>query len=258
MIGAWVLLGLCTMLLVTGITKIDPSLYEAAKLDGAALAGVHLDHRPGPSAGDRRLRDGHGHRGAWRASTSSISRPAAGPGCRPTVPGLEIYRLAFAHRQVGLASALAVVLMVLVIVCDPPDPVVHAEDAEARKGATSGIVRRGRILVGLMFVTLLALHHDVLGLAGAVGKLSARPAMAVRAAMAELRRGVRGREHGSAAAFQHLIIAVFVVPVSVLIANPRGLRPRRRLPRAASTLHLPALRPRPDLAVRGGHHAALL
>ncbi len=34
-IGAWVLLGLCTMLLVTGITKIDPSLYEAARLDGA-------------------------------------------------------------------------------------------------------------------------------------------------------------------------------------------------------------------------------
>ncbi len=34
-IGAWVLLGLCTMLLVTGITKIDASLYEAARLDGA-------------------------------------------------------------------------------------------------------------------------------------------------------------------------------------------------------------------------------
>ena len=38
-----------------------------------------------------------------------------GPGIQTTVPGLEIYRLAFAHRQVGLASALAVVLMVLVI-----------------------------------------------------------------------------------------------------------------------------------------------
>ncbi len=30
-----------------------------------------------------------------------------GPGHSTTVPGLEIYRLAFAHRQVGLASALA-------------------------------------------------------------------------------------------------------------------------------------------------------
>ncbi len=39
-IGAWVLLGLCTMLLVTGIAKIDPTLYEAAKLDGASGPGT--------------------------------------------------------------------------------------------------------------------------------------------------------------------------------------------------------------------------
>ncbi len=36
------------------------------------------------------------------------------------VPGLEIYQLAFYNRQVGLASALALVLMVLVIVCILP------------------------------------------------------------------------------------------------------------------------------------------
>ena len=34
-IGAWVLLGLCTMLLLAGMSKIDPALYEAARLDGA-------------------------------------------------------------------------------------------------------------------------------------------------------------------------------------------------------------------------------
>jgi raffinose/stachyose/melibiose transport system permease protein len=36
------------------------------------------------------------------------------------VPGLEIYQLAFYNREVGLASALAVVLMVLVLVCVLP------------------------------------------------------------------------------------------------------------------------------------------
>ena len=36
------------------------------------------------------------------------------------MPGLEIYLLAFAQRQVGLASALGVVLMVLVLVCILP------------------------------------------------------------------------------------------------------------------------------------------
>ena len=34
-IGAWVLLGLCMLLLLAGMSKIDPSLYEAARIDGA-------------------------------------------------------------------------------------------------------------------------------------------------------------------------------------------------------------------------------
>jgi raffinose/stachyose/melibiose transport system permease protein len=36
------------------------------------------------------------------------------------VPGLEIYYLAFAEREVGLASALSVVLIALVLVCITP------------------------------------------------------------------------------------------------------------------------------------------
>ena len=35
-IGAWVLLGLCTILLLTGMSKIDQSLYESARIDGAS------------------------------------------------------------------------------------------------------------------------------------------------------------------------------------------------------------------------------
>ena len=35
LIGAWVLIGLCTILLLTGMSKIDPALYESARLDGA-------------------------------------------------------------------------------------------------------------------------------------------------------------------------------------------------------------------------------
>jgi raffinose/stachyose/melibiose transport system permease protein len=43
-----------------------------------------------------------------------------GPGTQTMVPGLEIYQLAFFNREVGLASALAVVLMLLVLVCVLP------------------------------------------------------------------------------------------------------------------------------------------
>ena len=38
-----------------------------------------------------------------------------GPGNATAVPGIQIYILAFLERQVGLASALAVVLIVLVL-----------------------------------------------------------------------------------------------------------------------------------------------
>ena len=37
MIGVWVLLGFCSVLLLTGITKIDPALYESARIDGASF-----------------------------------------------------------------------------------------------------------------------------------------------------------------------------------------------------------------------------
>ncbi|GGK81274.1 sugar ABC transporter permease [Sphaerisporangium melleum] len=120
MIGAWVLLGLCTLLLLAGMSKIDVALYEAARLDGA---------------------------GAWREFVSitvpSLRQEIAvcvtvtviaalasfdiiyistqgGPGNATMVPGLQIYYLAFSERQIGMASALAMVLMLLVIACALP------------------------------------------------------------------------------------------------------------------------------------------
>ena len=116
LIGAWVLLGLCTMLLVTGIARIDPSLYEAAQIDGAsAWAEFRWITLPG-----LRQEIGVCVTVTVIAALASFDivyiATGGGPGIQTTVPGLDIYRLAFAHRQVGLASALAVVLMALVIV----------------------------------------------------------------------------------------------------------------------------------------------
>jgi len=120
LIGAWVLLGLCTMLLVTGIARIDPNLYEAAKIDGAtAWDEFRWITLPG-----LRQEIGVCVTVTVIAALASFDivyiATGGGPGLQTTVPGLEIYRLAFAHRQVGLASALAVVLMLLVIVCVLP------------------------------------------------------------------------------------------------------------------------------------------
>lgn len=114
-IGAWVSLGLCLVLLLAGMSKIDPALYEAARLDGA-----------GPI------------REFWSVTLPSIRQELAvcltvtviaalasfdiifistqgGPGNSTLVPGLEIYYLAFFQREIGAASALAVALMALVL-----------------------------------------------------------------------------------------------------------------------------------------------
>lgn len=119
-IGAWVLLGLCTILLVTGMSKIEPSLYEAARIDGAgpvreffAVTLPGLRHEIGVCLTVTVI--------AALASFDVVYiATSGGPGLQTTVPGLEIYRLAFAQRQVGLASALAVVLMLLVLACVLP------------------------------------------------------------------------------------------------------------------------------------------
>lgn len=116
MIGAWVQLGLCTVLLLAGMSKIDPSLYEAARIDGAGpireFFAITL-----PSVRQEL---------AVAVTVTVISALAAfdiiyistqgGPGDSTLVPGLQIYYLAFFQRDVGTASALAVVLMLLVLV----------------------------------------------------------------------------------------------------------------------------------------------
>jgi raffinose/stachyose/melibiose transport system permease protein len=115
LIGTWVNLGLCTLLLVSGIGKIEPSLYEAATLDGA---GRFRQLRSVTMPGLRReilvcvtvtviV--------ALNSFDVIFVSTQGGPGYQTLVPGLAIYNLSFLQQQVGLASALAVFLAVLVL-----------------------------------------------------------------------------------------------------------------------------------------------
>jgi len=119
-IGIWVLLGFCTVLLLVGMSKIDPELYEAAQLDGAGAIREFFSITL-PS-----LRQEIGVCvtvtvvAALSAFDIVFISTSGGPGNATMVPGLEIYQLAFYNREVGLASALAVVLMLLVLVCVLP------------------------------------------------------------------------------------------------------------------------------------------
>jgi len=119
-IGAWVLLGLCTVLLLTGMSKIDPALYEAAQLDGAgpvrefwSITLPGLRQEIGVCVTVTVI-------AALSAFDIVYISTRGGPGDSTMVPGLKIYQLAFFNREVGVASALAVVLMALVLVCILP------------------------------------------------------------------------------------------------------------------------------------------
>jgi raffinose/stachyose/melibiose transport system permease protein len=119
-IGAWVLLGLCTILLLTGMSKIDQSLYESARLDGAN-AWQEFRFITVPSL---RYEIGVSITITVIASLAAFDivyiSTLGGPGTSTAVPGLEIYRVAFLGRQVGVASALAVVLIIIVLVAVLP------------------------------------------------------------------------------------------------------------------------------------------
>jgi raffinose/stachyose/melibiose transport system permease protein len=115
MVGVWVLLGFCIVLLQTGMAKIDPALYESARMDGAgwfrefvALTVPLLRYEIGVCLTVTVI-------AALAAFDIIWVSTAGGPGNSTSVPGIQIYVLAFTQRAVGLASALAVMLMVLVV-----------------------------------------------------------------------------------------------------------------------------------------------
>ncbi|MFE1100451.1 carbohydrate ABC transporter permease [Nocardiopsis alba] len=116
LIGTWCMSGLCMVLFLSGAQRIDPSLNEAAAIDGAGpvrrFVNVTL---PG-------LRREIG----IAAVITTIAALAGfdlvfvttngGPAGQTNVPALLVYRLAFNEGSIGAASALAVVLTLLVIV----------------------------------------------------------------------------------------------------------------------------------------------
>lgn len=115
LVGTWVLSGLCMMLFLSGVQQVDPTLYEAARLDGAGavreFVSVTLPHLRGELAIALTV--------TMVAALASFDivyvTTNGGPGEQTTVPGLLVYRLAFSDGDVGLASALGVVLSCVIL-----------------------------------------------------------------------------------------------------------------------------------------------
>lgn len=116
LVGTWVMYGLCMLLFLSGAQKIDRSLYEAARMDGAGpvreffavtLPGLRQEVTVALTITAIY---------ALRNFDLVYVTTNGGPGNASTVPAVEIYRLAFRESEVGLACAVAVVLMAITFV----------------------------------------------------------------------------------------------------------------------------------------------
>ena len=124
------LLGFCTVLLLTGMTQDRPGSLRVG-----ADRRRQLVHRSSSRSRSRFF----GYEIGVCLTVTVIAALAAfdivyvstagGPGNSTAVPGIQIYILAFTQRQIGLASALAVMLMVLVLVVILPIQRLSREDA---------------------------------------------------------------------------------------------------------------------------------
>jgi raffinose/stachyose/melibiose transport system permease protein len=130
LVGIWVLLGFCIVLLQTGMAKIDPALYESARIDGANWFREFI----GITVPLLRYEIGVCLTVTVIAALAAFDiiwvTTAGGPGNSTSVPGIQIYILAFTQRAIGPASALAVMLMILVVIVILPIQWLTQESAQ--------------------------------------------------------------------------------------------------------------------------------
>jgi raffinose/stachyose/melibiose transport system permease protein len=116
LIGTWAMTGLCMVLFLAGAQKIDVSLYEAVALDGGGPIRRFFTVTLPALRGEITIASVITTIAALASFDLVFVTTNGGPVDRTTVPGLVVYRLAFNESDIGRASALAVVLTIIVIV----------------------------------------------------------------------------------------------------------------------------------------------
>ena len=113
-IAAWLDFGLCFVLLLPGIQRIPPELYEAARVDGAGLIREFFSITVPMLRRDLGAAITITAVGALQSFTLIYQATNGGPGYATMVPGLLVYRDAFQLGAVGSASALGIAMAVII------------------------------------------------------------------------------------------------------------------------------------------------
>jgi raffinose/stachyose/melibiose transport system permease protein len=115
-IGSWVMTGLCMVLFLSGVGRIDSDLYDAVKVDGGgAFREFFAVTLPGLRT-ELTVATTITIIAALRTFDLVFVTTKGGPGKQTIVPGTEIYRLGFRENEIGEAATMAVLLAVIVFV----------------------------------------------------------------------------------------------------------------------------------------------
>ena len=115
-IGTWVEMGLVMLLMLSGMSRIPAEQFEAARLDGAGAVREFFAITLPAVRGEITVALVLTIIAALKTFDLVYLTTSGGPGNATTVPSYEVYFRAFDLRQVGSASAVAIVLMALIFV----------------------------------------------------------------------------------------------------------------------------------------------
>ena len=113
-IGTWVMFGLAFVLFVSGLQNIPTQLFEAARLDGAGPVREFFAVTLPELRGEIQVAAVLMITAALRNFDIVWNTTSGGPGTSTAVPSYYIYREAFITHNVGRASAIAIVLTLLI------------------------------------------------------------------------------------------------------------------------------------------------
>jgi len=130
LVGTWLNIGLCLVLFLSGVGNIPPELFEAVRLDGAGrvreFTAITLPALRGQIAVALTLTVVS----ALKTFDLVYITTRGGPGNSTTVPAFEAYNRAFNTGQVGLASAVAVVLTIVIVLLTIAISRIEPKDVE--------------------------------------------------------------------------------------------------------------------------------
>lgn len=113
-IGTWVEMGLVMLLMLSGMSRIPAELFEAARLDGAGPVKEFFAITLPAVRGEITVALVLTIIAALKTFDLVYMTTSGGPGNSTTVPSYEVYFRAFDLREVGSASAVAIVLTLLI------------------------------------------------------------------------------------------------------------------------------------------------